>query len=75
MKLLKIIRMSFIPNPDYCSLLKENASFHIKVREGKGSYLSPEYRALQRKLTDHEIKLSSTEIIQHAEYMFPKVGD
>jgi len=63
----------FIKNDKYCELLLENADFNNKVRAGSASYLSEEWKRLQRELTDIEIKMSAADIICHAEYLFPKV--
>lgn len=65
----------FIPNKRYSELLIANSNFHVKVRAGKANYTSGEFRDMQRELTDIERVMPSEEIIQHAEYLFPKVGE
>jgi hypothetical protein len=65
---------TFIPDYEYCDLLKENASFHLKTRAGKSSYQSPEYKTLQSRLLQIELRISAQSIIDHAAYLFPKVG-
>lgn len=72
---LNSISMTFIPNPDYCALLEANDNFNRQVRAGKAKYTSPEYQQLQKRLLAIELSISSQEIIDHAAYMFPKVGE
>lgn len=66
--------MEFELNKEYSDLLVENSNFHLKVRSGQSSYLSDEYKRLQKKLTAIEVKMPSEQIIKHAEILFPKVG-
>jgi hypothetical protein len=53
----------------YCALLLQNAQYKKMERD------SQEYRILQRRLLDFERKLTSKEIIAHAEYCFPQVSE
>lgn len=65
---------NFIPNYDYSELLRENAIYHTKVRAGKSSYQSSDWKDLQSKLLQIELRISSSEIIAHAALLFPKIG-
>lgn len=66
---------NFIKNERYSELLISNSAFHVKVRSGKANYFSDEYKNMQKELTDIERNMPSQEIINHAELLFPKVGE
>lgn len=66
--------MSFIPNYEYCDLLKENTAFHAKVRLNKASYSSADWKELQSRLLQIELRTSSKDIVAHAAYCFPRIG-
>ena len=61
-------------DPKYCELLLKNSSFHKRVIAGNATYNSDEWKLLQKELAKIELKMSSSDIISHAEYLFPTVG-
>lgn len=61
-------------NQEYADLLIENSEFHKLVQARKANYQSQAYHDLRKKLTEFEVKLTSQEIIKHAEALFPQVG-
>lgn len=64
----------FVPDYEYCDLLKENTLYHAKVRAGKAFYASTDWETLQNRLLQIELRLSSASIVAHAAYCFPRVG-
>lgn len=57
-------------NQEYLELLQTNSEFNKKSNIPPNS---SEYKYLQRRLIDFELRLSSEEIIDHAEHLFPQV--
>jgi hypothetical protein len=62
-------------NREYADALIENSEFHKKVQKRQANYQSAYYYDLKKKLLKHQLAMTSKEIIQHAEHLFPQVGE